>query len=128
MRPVPLVLCLALAACVAAKDGFKPYDWKLVSIGGQPFAANATMALNAQGDGVFGQAPCNLWSGTVVKTPFPEWKVRNVVATEMACDALAAETAFFEGLAKTTHQVVGIGYLTLTDQQGFTMEFVPAAP
>lgn len=122
-----LTCALALAACVPApQDDFKPYVWKLVSIGGQPFAANATMAFSEDGSIVSGQAPCNQWSGTVIRTPFPEWNIRQVVSTEMACDDLAAETSFFAGLAQTTHQAVGIGYLTLTDQQGFTMEFVPA--
>jgi heat shock protein HslJ len=123
-----LSLSLTLAACIPAQEDFQPYYWKLVSIGGQPFAANATMALDQSGDKVFGQAPCNTWSGSVVKEPFPQWNVRNVTATEMACDDLAAEMAFFAGLARATHQAVGIGYLTLTDQKGFTMDFVPATP
>ena len=127
MRRILLALPLALLACVQAPE-FKPYHWKLVSIGGKPFAATATMALDESGKRVSGQAPCNTWSGRIVTTPSPEWAIRDVVSTEMACPDLAAEQEFYAGLARATHMAVGIGYLRLTDTRGFTMEFVPLAP
>ena len=127
MRRALLALPLALLACVPAPE-FRPYYWKLVSIGGQPFAATATFALDESGKRVSGQAPCNTWSGRIANQPDPVWAIRDVVATEIACPELAAEQAFFAGLARATHMAVGIGYLQLTDMQGFTMEFVPAAP
>ena len=119
---------LVLAACLPAEPPFQPYYWKLVSMGGQPFAATATLAYSEDGTTAFGQAPCNSWSGRVIREPFPVDMIRDVTATEMACDDLPAEQAFFAGLARATHSGVGIGYLTLTDQQGFTMEFVPLSP
>lgn len=122
------VVALAVAACVPAQDDFKPYFWKLVSINGQPFAASASLAFDKGSTRAFGQAPCNGWSGQVVKEPFPEYAIRDVTATEMACEDLAAEQAFFAGVARATHTAVGIGYLTLTDTKGFTMEFAPVAP
>ena len=91
-----------------------------------PFAARATLAID---DGrAFGQGPCNTWSGQVETTPFPEWRIRNVVATEIACADLAAEAQFFAAMADMTHSAVGIGYLDLVDQNGRAMKFVPAAP
>lgn len=127
MRRVLLALPLVLLACVPAPE-FKPYHWKLVSLGGKPFTATATLALDESGKRVLGQAPCNTWSGRVVNRPDPVWAIRDVVTTEMACPDLAAEQAFYAGLARATHMAVGIGYLRLTDTRGFTMEFVPLAP
>lgn len=120
-----LLLPLILAACVPVeKDA--PYYWKLVSIDGQPFPARATLAI--QEDHAFGQAPCNSWSGEVQKNPFPEWRIRNVVATEMACEDLPAESAFFAAMAAMTHSAVGLGHLELVDQAGREMKFVPLDP
>ncbi|NGM45676.1 META domain-containing protein [Rhodobacter sp. SGA-6-6] len=127
MRRALLALPLALLACVQTPE-LRPYPWKLVSIGGKPFAATATFALDESGKRVSGQAPCNTWSGRIVTTPSPEWAIRDVVSTEMACPDLAAEQEFYAGLARATHMAVGIGYLRLTDTKGFTMEFVPLAP
>ncbi|MBL9054998.1 MAG: META domain-containing protein [Rhodobacteraceae bacterium] len=122
-----LILPLLLAACVAAPEE-KPYYWRLVSIDGVPFPANATLAIDGDKARAFGQAPCNAWSGEIVSTPFPAWAIRNVVATEMACDDLAAEAAFFAAMAAMTHSAVGIGHLELVDQKGREMKFVPVAP
>lgn len=127
MRRALLALPLALLACVQTPE-FKPYPWKLVSIGGKPFAATATFALDESGKRVSGQAPCNTWSGRIVTTPSPQWAIREVASTEMACPDLAAEQEFYAGLARATHMAVGIGYLRLTDTKGFIMEFVPLAP
>ena len=121
LLPLPLIL----AACISAEQD-APYYWKLVSIDGQPFPARATLAI--QEDRAFGQAPCNSWSGEVQKEPFPEWRIRNVVATEMACDDLAAESTFFAGMAAMTHSSVGFGHLELVDQKGREMKFVPLEP
>lgn len=127
MRRALLALPLALLACVPAPD-FKPYYWKLVSLGDQPFAANATFALDRSGKRVSGQTPCNTWSGRIVNRPKPIWAIRDMVATEKACPDLPAEHEFYAGLARATHMEVGIGYLRLTDMKGFTMEFVPLTP
>lgn len=127
MRRALLALSLLLPACVNTPE-FKPYHWKLVSMGGKPFAATATLALDESGKRVSGQAPCNSWSGRIVNQPSPVWAIRDVVTTEMACPDLAAEQEFYAGLARATHMAVGIGYLTLTDTKGFTMDFVPLSP
>lgn len=127
MRRALLALPLALLACVPAPE-FKPYHWKLVSIGSKPFTATATLALDESGQRVSGQAPCNTWSGRVFNRPDPVWAIRDVVTTEMACPDLAAEQTFYAGLARATHMAVGIGYLRLTDTKGFTMEFTPLSP
>ncbi len=130
MKKFALLLPLALMACVDEKPteqpADKPYFWKLVSIDGVDFAANATMAF--KDDRVSGQAPCNAWSGDVISTPFPERNIRNVVATKMACEDLAAEQQFFAAMAAMTHSSVGFGHLELVDQKGREMKFVPLNP
>jgi heat shock protein HslJ len=124
MRIPSLILLFALSACVQVKDD--PYVWQLVSIDGQPFGARATLVID--GDRATGQAPCNQWSGRIIREPFPQWRIRDVVATEMACDDLAAETAFFAAMADMTHSSVGFGHLELVDQNGRVMAFSPATP
>lgn len=121
-----LVLPLILAACVPSEPKDKPYVWKLTAIDGQPFTARATLVVD--GDRAYGEAPCNAWSGDIEKEPFPEWRIRNVVATEMACDDLAAEVEFFAAMAAMTHSGVGLGHLELVDQKGREMSFVPLNP
>lgn len=131
MRHSLLALSLAaplvLAACVDAPPA-RPHPWKLVSMGGQSFDAPATFQLDAGGSRASGMAPCNSWSGRIVSEPFPLWAIRDVTATEMACPDLAAEQAFFAGLARSTRMAVGADHLTLSDRMGFTMEFVPLRP
>jgi len=117
-----------LAGCVAPEPepAQKPYFWRLMSIDGVPFAAGATLAID---DGrAFGQGPCNSWTGKVYATPFPEWRIRDVVATELACDDLPAEARFLAAMDDMTHAAVGIGDLDLVDQKGRAMKFVPLAP
>jgi heat shock protein HslJ len=121
-----LALSLILAACVQAGPEDKAYVWKLVAIDGRTFVARATLVI--EGDRAHGEAPCNTWSGDIEKEPFPEWRIRNVTATEMACDNLAAEADFFAAMAAMTHSSVGIGYLELVDQHGRKMSFVPLNP
>ena len=123
-----MMMPIVLAACVAGKPAEKPYFWKLVSIDGQPFTATATLATADEGTRAFGQAPCNSWSGDIVKDPFPTWAIRNVISTEMACADLPAEQAFFAAMAAMTHQSVGLGHLELVDQSGREMKFVPLSP
>lgn len=127
MRRLILPLLL-LSACVPAGPEPPPYWWKLVSIDGQPFAAEARIAFQGdRGDRIIGQAPCNSFSARVVKDPFPTVRFVDIVATEMACDDLPAETEFFAALSQMTGEGVGIGYLTLLNDAGRRMEFRPTA-
>lgn len=124
---IPLVL-LALAGCVSSTPDEPPYWWKLVSIDGKPFTANAQIAFQGEdGDRLIGRAPCNSFSARVVKEPFPTVRFTDITATEMACDDLAAETAFFSALSQMTGEGVGIGYLYLVNDAGRRMDFQPAA-
>lgn len=123
---VLLALPLILAACVQTQPPGRAYVWKLVAIDGQPFPARATLVIDD--DRAFGDAPCNTWSGHIEKEPFPEWRIRDVTATEMACDDLGLEATFFAAMAAMTHSSVGLGHLELVDQTGRNMQFVPLNP
>lgn len=71
------------------------------------------------------------WSASrlqIETDPFPEWRIRKVAATMMACDQLAEEQVFFTAMQAMTHQSVGIGHLELVDQKGREMKFVPVVP
>jgi len=58
----------------------------------------------------------------VYATPFPEWRIRDVVATELACEDLPAEARFFAAMDDMTHAAVGIGDLDLVDQRGRSIQ------
>lgn len=118
-----LFLPLMLAACVEAPAPDGPAEWRLVSINGQPFDAPATMAFAPGGRQVSGRAPCNRWSGMVVRGSGDAWRVDKVVSTEMACDQLAAEGRFFEALQAMTRQTVSGDILELSDGAGRVMRF-----
>ncbi|MBE0552956.1 MAG: META domain-containing protein [Rhodobacteraceae bacterium] len=121
-----LLLPLMLAACVAAPSPGAPAEWRLASIDGQPFAARATIAFAPDGAQAFGQAPCNRWSGQVTRGAGDAWRVGKVVATEMACDQLAAEGQFFAALQAMTRQRISGDVLELSDGAGRVMLFRPA--
>lgn len=124
---IPVVL-LALAGCVSSAPDEPPYWWKLVSIDGKPFTADAQIAFQGEhGDRIIGRAPCNSFSARVVKEPFPTVRFVDITATEMACDDLAAETQFFSALSQMTGEGVGIGYLYLVNDAGRRMDFKPLA-
>lgn len=129
VSPIAVSLSLLLlSGCVATEPEDPPYWWKLVAIDGKPFTANAQIAFRGKdGDRIIGQAPCNSFSARVVKEPFPTVRYVDITATEMACDDLAAETAFFQALSEMTGEGVGIGYLYLVNQDGRRMDFKPPA-
>ena len=128
MRRSAVLIPLALGACAAPVPASEPYYWKLISIDGVAFAANATLALDPSGTQAFGQGPCNTWTGDVITEPFPVWQIRNVEASERGCDDLAAEAAFFTAMQQMTQEAVGAGHLELLDQGGRAMKFVPVKP
>ncbi len=122
---IPLGL-LALSGCVESEPEGPPYWWKLVSIDGRPFDADVQMAFQgAEGDRIIGQGPCNSFSGKVVKKPVPTVRFVDLVSTEMACDRLTEEVAFFEALGRVTGEGVGTGYLYLVNERGLRMDFRP---
>lgn len=131
--PLAAAAALALAACApsfpeeeaAAPAGnwlLPGTDWRLVELDGAPFAAQATATLTEDGR-VVGQAPCNRFSASYAGR-WPDLTFTPVAATRMACDDLAAETAFFASLGRVDHAAMGEDGLTLSGPDGTRLRFV----
>ncbi|MFN4153093.1 MAG: META domain-containing protein [Paracoccaceae bacterium] len=123
-----LTAALGLAACLPAgaqdvPSQYRAIEWKLLSIDGQPFPADAKIDLNTPGQ-ISGQGPCNRFSGSYDGI-LPEFRPGAIAATKMACADLAAESAMFAALeAMTRAEVTGPVTLLLTGPKGGSMEFV----
>lgn len=123
-----LAAALGLAACLPAgaqdlPSQYRAIEWKLLSIDGQPFPADAKIDLNTPGQ-ISGQGPCNRFSGSYDGI-LPEFRPGAIAATKMACADLAAESAMFAALeAMTRAEVTGPVTLLLTGPKGGSMEFV----
>lgn len=129
MRLANAATALLLAACLPAEPPPEDlYWWRLAAIDGQPFVARALIAYPDDRRRVVGQGPCNRFSADRITQPFPTDRVTNIVATEMACDALAEEQRFFAALAEMQRMGVGIGALYMVNDAGRRMDFVPDAP
>ncbi len=96
-------------------------NWRLVEIDGQPFKARATLGFADEG-ALFGQAPCNAYSGAQT-APYPWFTAENIAVTRMACADLAAETVYFEALAAMTLSEVAGETLILSNDSGREMVF-----
>ena len=116
MRPL---LALALLATPAMADD--PITWRLVSLNGADFTARATLSYLPDGT-LQGEAPCNSYGAQLSAMP-PAWAIGPIRATRMACDNLAAETAFMAALSAMTAAVQAADTLTLTAPDGSSMVF-----
>lgn len=124
-------ICAALTAAMlltsCQKDetvtGYGAADkiWVLQSLDGQAFAARAELTFPAPGE-IAGRAPCNRFHSTQT-APYPWFKPGPIVATEMACPALSAETAFLAALGDMTLVEVAGDTLILSNDAGRQMVF-----
>lgn len=116
---------LGLSACATDESISKFVDvnaeYYLVSLGGQPFDARATISFPAPGE-VVGQAPCNRYFA-MQTVPYPWFGLEGVGATRMACPDLDAETAFFTALENMTLAEVSGETLILSNPSGGEMVF-----
>lgn len=96
--------------------------YALAAIDEVPFTARATIVFGP-GDAVGGMGPCNRWSADLVST-LPTFQLGGIIATEMACDDLAAEQTFFRSLALMSRATFLDGSVVLAGLQGSTMVFV----
>lgn len=127
-----IILTLSLVALLGAcKDetlsGYAPENttWMLESINGSPFAAGTTIQFPEKGK-IIGTAPCNGFRAKQ-SVPYPWFAVDEIVATEMACPQLAAETQFFDTLQEMTLSEVSGDTMILSNDDGTQMLF-RAAP
>jgi heat shock protein HslJ len=110
-----------LSACTAGGLPSSDRTYVLAYLDDGPFAPRATLRLAADG-GIGGDAPCNLYGGTLAG-PLPDFRVTTLTATEMACADLAAEAVFFDSLRQMTFAEVTATGLTLRNEAGRIMVF-----
>jgi heat shock protein HslJ len=72
--------------------------WRLAAIDGRRFPAPVTVTLTTDGR-IEGQAPCNRFTADYTGR-WPDLTFDAVAATEMACDDLALEQAFFAAMSR----------------------------
>lgn len=122
MRALPLLAVLALAACQTDRGTVAPPGpgttdqiWELASIDGAALPWPVTLGF---GDGgrVFGQAPCNLYFGTVARDG-ASLAFDAIGMTEMACldpARMQADASFAARLAAMDRAEQEGSVLTLT--------------
>ena len=114
---------ILLAGCALADSApeappMPPEIWRVVAIGGVPFAADNSFGISPA-DGVYGgQGPCNRYFGSVTTDPFPAVILSTPGATRMACPALAEEAALFAALGRVERMGVGTDAMTLITADG----------
>lgn len=89
-----------MTACVTPALSADPHlrgPWQLTVLDGASFPVFATLWFDENGN-AGGQAPCNSFTASN-SAALPDLALSDIIATEMACDALAEETRFFETLA-----------------------------
>lgn len=109
MKPMLFVaLLFALPACTekAARGA-----WALISVDGVAVQYPATINLDEPGR-ISGQGPCNRYFAQV-EGNLPAFRPVALGATEMACEALAAETGYFALLAAVETAEIGANDLHL---------------
>lgn len=132
MKPLALLIALALSACVASADetalapDFSRMDWILAEVDGKNPGWTAMINLgeapeNSAGR-ISGQAPCNRYFGPVVRAG-DSFRPGAIASTQMACLHLEGEGEFFAILGGITKAEQGPGMLTLSGG-GHVMRFV----
>jgi heat shock protein HslJ len=123
---VPLLDETSVPAAGAAPDGgnwlLPGTTWRLAAIDGRRFPAPVTVSLTTDGR-IEGQAPCNRFTADYTGR-WPDLTFDAVTATELACDDLALERAFFGAMGRVNrgeHTDDGIRFRT---PDGTYLDFV----
>lgn len=93
----PMLFAALLFALPACADDAARAGWALVSVDAVAVDYAATLDLDQPGR-ISGQAPCNRYFAQV-EGDLPAFRPVALGATKMACDGLAAESAYFALLA-----------------------------
>lgn len=127
MKSIAPMILFALSASLASADepapaaDFSKMNWRLIEVDGARPDWEATLNLGEPGR-IFGQAPCNRYSGTVTREG-TSFVPGTLAATRMACLQIEGEAEFFEILGGITTAEQGPGSLTLLGG-GHEMRFV----
>ena len=126
MHPLPLAICLSLAAMpgLAQETGLaalvQGIEWQIHEIAGQPVPEGAAPTLIQTEPGrLAGRGGCNRFSA-VLSQQGPSLTIGPVAATRMACPPprMAVESAFFDALARVTGAAKTAEGLVLMDETG----------
>lgn len=120
-------LIALLASPVAAQDvpsNYLAIEWRLITIDGQPFDAEARIDLSVPGQ-ISGQGPCNRFFSSYDGT-LPDFRPGAIGSTRLACQDLPAEAAFLSALSQMNRAevVAGSDILMLTGPKGGSLEFI----
>ncbi|MDI3337904.1 META domain-containing protein [Defluviimonas aestuarii] len=130
MRLIFILPLLIATACqgneTVAAYGAGNGIWQLTEIDGVAFASHATLSFPEPGR-IAGEAPCNTYMGRM-DAPYPWFEAKDLAVTRRACPDLAAETAFFDGLAAMTLSETSGDTLILSNPDGREMIFAKAQP
>ncbi|MBY5934503.1 META domain-containing protein [Tateyamaria omphalii] len=125
IRAAALALTALLPACQAdetvARYGAADRLWELQTLNGAALSGPATLEFEPGGP-VSGRAPCNTFSATNT-VPYPWFELTPIVSTDLACDALDAETLYLDALARMTQSEVREGTLFLRNDDNEEMIF-----
>lgn len=128
-RALLFVAAFALTGCFKDESltgyGAANRVWLLQTIDEAPFTASAHLTFPSPGR-IEGQASCNSFSANQT-APYPWFTLTVLIATEMACNDLAAEAQFFEALEQMSLSEVLGDTLILSNDAGRQMVF-RAAP
>ncbi|PIE09518.1 MAG: META domain-containing protein [Rhodobacterales bacterium] len=121
LKTLPLI---ALLAACTGDETLTAYGvsgaYRLSSLSGGT-APRATISFPEPGL-VAGEAPCNAYSGRQT-APYPWFKIEDISATRLACDALDQETRFFDALRSMTEAETLGTTLILRNTEGGEMVF-----
>lgn len=95
--------------------------WKLASLNGADFTADATLEFGEEG-AFFGKAPCNSYRGNQT-ADYPWFEAGPIAATQMACPDLEAEGAYLSALSSMTIAEVVGDTMILSNETGGEMVF-----
>ncbi|WP_299829139.1 META domain-containing protein [uncultured Roseobacter sp.] len=120
-----LVALLALSACrgdeTVTAYGAADKIWRLIEIDGASAPFEATLRFPGAGQ-IAGDAPCNSYSGAMT-VPYPWFDAQEIVATQLACPDIDAETTYLAALTEMTLSEVLGDTLILSTAEGRKMVF-----
>lgn len=111
--------CQADETVTAYLEGSRAF--RLVTLDGTPFEAQATIDLSVAGR-LRGDAPRNSYSAAQMAV-YPWFETGAIITTRMACPDLDAETAFLAALSAMTLSEVAGATLILSNTEGGEMVF-----
>ncbi|MGV3459590.1 MAG: META domain-containing protein [Flavobacterium sp.] len=129
------LFAITLASCGSAKEAdpmaiLTSTNWQLQSINGTAvdatqFSKGRPNATFSSDNKIMGNGGCNSYTGSYNLNEEMGMNVSQVISTKMACDAMAAESAYFDALNKVNMVKIDPDKLTLMTDVTEVLVFVP---